>query len=470
MSNLSDSRSWKALWEHYQSFGRVFSGKDYKLEAAGISFDFSSHFITEETIALFLGLLEELRLKEKISDMFTGKKINMTEGRAALHTALRSREDEILVEGENVMREVRRTLARMRRVAVAVRGGSWQGKAGKPIRNIVNIGIGGSDLGPVMATEALKAYSSRELAIRFIANIDPAAFIEGVSGLDPEETLFLVASKSFTTTETLKNADAAKNWVSGDISKHFIALTADVAKAREFGVHESNILPLWDWVSGRYSMMGAIGLPIMIAIGPEYFDEMLAGAREVDEHFRSAEFGNNIPAMMAVLGVWYNNFFEAETHLVLPYSQYLHRFPAYLQQLVMESSGKPAAHQTGEIVWGEPGTNAQHSFMQLLHQGTKLVPVDFVGFENAIEDVNDHHKILMANMKAQREALKKNGQPSSSLVLERLTPKALGSLIALYEHKVFVEGIVWGINSFDQPGVELGKKLSRNILKTDTGF
>jgi len=509
--SLTKLPAWQALEKHYQTVRELhlrnlfaddpMRGERMAVDAVGIYFDYSKHRITDETLKLLLQLAEQSGLKNHIDAMFQGKKINVTEQRAVLHTALRASKNEaFMVEGANVVPEVHAVLDKMAKFAKQVRSGEWKGHTNKPIRNIVNIGIGGSDLGPVMAYEALKYYSQHNLTFRFISNVDGTDFVEAVSDLDPEETLFIICSKTFTTLETLANAQAARTWVlkklqdPAAIAKHFVAVSTNAEQVKKFGIDTANMFEFWDWVGGRYSMDSAIGLSIMVAIGPEYFREMLNGFHEMDQHFRTTPFAHNLPVLMALLGIWYNNFFAAETVAILPYEQYLKRFPAYLQQLTMESNGKHITwdgvevnYQTSAIYWGEPGTNGQHSFYQLLHQGTKLVPCDFIAFIQPLNPLDRHHDLLMANVFAQSEALAfgktaeevkaegtadsliphrtfEGNRPSSTLLLERLTPAALGKLIALYEHCVFTQGVIWQINSFDQWGVELGKKLAERIV------
>ena len=507
---LRDLPEWKALEAHYAKIKDVHlrelfaqdpsRAEKFTLEAAGVHFDYSKHRVTAGTINRLCDLAEAVGLREKIEAMFSGERINLTENRAVLHTALRAPGNAtIVVDGENVVPHVHAVLEKMEQFAGKVRAGEWKGHTGKPIRNIVNIGIGGSDLGPVMAYEALKDYSERGLAFRFVSNIDGTDFAEAVLGLDPAETLFIVASKTFTTLETMTNALTARDWTlkalkdEAAIARHFVAVSTNAAKISEFGIDTANMFGFWDWVGGRYSMFSAIGLSTMIAIGPKHFREMLAGANEMDEHYRTAPFEENIPALMGLLGLWYNDFFGAQSIAVLPYEQYLKRFPAYLQQLTMESNGKRVTlngravdYQTGQIYWGEPGTNGQHSFYQLIHQGTKLIPCDFIAFCRPRHRLGRHHDLLMANVFAQAEALafgktaeelRKEGvkdwlvphktfegnRPSTTMLLDELTPAALGRLVALYEHSVFTQGMVWRIGPFDQWGVELGKVLAGRI-------
>jgi glucose-6-phosphate isomerase len=476
-------------------------GKNFAIQAGSIYLDYSKNHLFEDTIQLFLELLQQVNLQQKIEEMFAGEKINTTENRAVLHVALRNRsKNPIIVDGKDVMVEINQVLQMMRDFAFKIRNGEWTGFTGKPIKNIINIGIGGSDLGPQMAYEALKAYSDRKLTIRFISNVDSSHFTETVRDFDPAETLFIVASKTFTTQETMTNAITARKWILGNlknssaIARHFVALSTNLNEVTRFGIHPSSTFPFWDFVGGRYSLCSAIGLSLMIAIGPDNFNNMLDGFHEMDTHFSTTPFERNMPVILALLGVWYNNFYGAQTQAILPYEQYLSRFPAYFQQGDMESNGKSVTkegqwvnYQTGPIIFGEPGTNGQHAFYQLLHQGTKLVPADFIGFKEAINPLDDHHDKLMANFFAQSEALafgktpeqlKAEGvptnliphktftgnRPSNSLLLQKLTPRSLGELIALYEHKIFVQGVIWDINSFDQFGVELGKVLATKIL------
>ncbi|KAF0127528.1 MAG: glucose-6-phosphate isomerase [Elusimicrobia bacterium] len=501
---------WKALEAHHMKIGRTHlrdffaadngRGEEMTVEAAGIYFDYSKHRVKTETIKLLAGLADASGLRASIEAMFTGKRINVTEGRAALHIALRApKGSSVMMDGENVVPKVHEVLEKMEAFADRVRAGGWTGHTGKTIKNIVNIGIGGSDLGPVMAYEALRNYSQRGLTFRFVSNIDGTDFAEAVVDLDPAETLFIVASKTFTTQETMTNAGTARDWALARlkdkeaIAKHFVAVSTNAAKVSEFGIDTANMFGFWDWVGGRYSMFSAIGLSTMIAIGPENFRAMLDGAREMDEHYRTAPFEKNLPVLMGMLGVWYNNFFDAQSIAVLPYEQYLKRFPAYLQQLTMESNGKrvtlegrPVDYQTGQVYWGEPGTNGQHSFYQLIHQGTKLIPCDFIAFSKPVHKLGRHHDLLMANVFAQASALafgktaeelKKEGvkdwliphktfegnRPSTTMLLDELTPAALGRLVALYEHCVFTQSAIWQVGPFDQWGVELGKALAGRI-------
>lgn len=508
---LSRQTAWKALEEHYSKIKAVhlreLFAKDPKraermvIEADDVYFDYSKNRITEETLKLLIQLAEACNLRSRIEAMFSGEKINVTEKRPVLHVALRSSRDQvILVDGENVVTKVHGVLDRMARFSDRVRSGEWTGYTGKPIRNIVNIGIGGSDLGPVMAYEALRYYSRRDMTFRFISNIDSTDFVESTRDLAAEETLFIVASKTFTTLETMTNARAARTWLldrlqsDAAVARHFVAVSTHAAEVSRFGIDLANMFEFWDWVGGRYSMDSAIGLSTMIAIGSENFRAMLDGFHLMDEHFRSVSFERNLPVILGLLAIWYNNFFGAESVAVLPYEQYLERFPAYLQQLTMESNGKhvtlegqEVTSQTGPIFWGEPGTNGQHSFYQLIHQGTKLIPCDFIAFAQALNPVGRQHDMLLANVLAQAEALAfgrtaeevaregvppwlvphrthEGNRPSNMILLDRLTPKALGKLIAMYEHSVFTQGVVWDIDSFDQWGVELGKVLAGKIV------
>jgi len=499
---LTRRAAWTALREHHATIRDVHlralfaddpaRGERLAVEAVGLYFDYSKNRVTDETIRLLIQLAEESGLRDRIDAMFGGEKINTSEGRAVLHVALRApRNASILVDGENVVPAVHAVLDRMVSFAERVRSGAWKGHTGRRIRNVVNIGIGGSDLGPVMAYEALRAYTDRSMTFRFVSNVDPTDFVEATRDLDPAETLFIVASKTFTTLETITNAKAARSWLlatlhdESAVAKHFVALSTNAAEVSKFGIDTANMFEFWDWVGGRYSMDSAIGLSTMLAIGPERFREMLAGFHAMDEHFRTAPFERNIPALMGLLTVWYVNFFGAETVAVLPYDQYLKRFPAYLQQLTMESNGKGVTregasveYETGPIYWGEPGTNGQHSFYQLLHQGTKLIPADFIAFAQTLNPLDAQHDLLIANFLAQTEALAfgktadevraegtpealvphrtfTGNRPSNSIVAEQLTPELLGKLVALYEHSVFTQSVIWGINAFDQWGVEL---------------
>ncbi|MEO6779693.1 MAG: glucose-6-phosphate isomerase [Bradyrhizobium sp.] len=508
---LRERPAWKALQQHYAKIEslhlrQLFAdnpqrGEHFAFEAVGLYFDYSKNRVTDETIRLLLELAEQSGLREHIKAMFSGEKINVTEKRAVLHVALRTmKDDSILVDGVNVVPEVHAVLDQMTAFANHVRSGGWKGYTGKRIRNVINIGIGGSDLGPVMAYEALRRYSLHNMNFRFVSNVDSTDFVEATRDLDADETLFIISSKTFTTLETMTNAHSARAWVLaalGDekaIARHFVAVSTNAAEVEKFGIDTSNMFSFWDWVGGRYSMDSAIGLSTMLAIGPEHFRAMLAGFHAMDEHFRTARFERNLPTLMGLLTVWYNNFFDCQTIAVLPYDQYLKRFPAYLQQLTMESNGKHVTldgrrvdYQTGPIFWGEPGTNGQHSFYQLIHQGTKLIPCDFIGFFETLNPLGDHHDILMSNVFAQAEALAfgktpdevraagtpdwlvphrtfEGTRPSNVILAERLTPETLGKLVALYEHSVFTQGTIWQIDSFDQWGVELGKVLAKRII------
>ena len=477
-------------------------GERMTAEAAGVYLDYSKNRVNEETLKLLIELAQQAGLRARIDAMFGGEKINVTENRAVLHVALRAPKGaSIIVDGKNVVPDVHAVLAKMADFANRVRSGQWKGHSGKRIRNIVNIGIGGSDLGPVMAYEALKYYSDRAMTFRFVSNVDGTDFVEATRDLDPAETLFVVSSKTFTTLETMTNAQSAREWslrgLGGDakaVAKHFVAVSTNGEKVAEFGIDTANMFEFWDWVGGRYSMDSAIGLSTMLAIGPDHFQSMLEGFHAIDEHFRTAPFERNLPVLMGLLGVWYNDFFGAQTVAVLPYDQYLKRFPAYLQQLTMESNGKHVTldgmrvdYQTGPIYWGEPGTNGQHSFYQLIHQGTRLIPCDFIAFGHALNTLGRHHDMLLANVFAQTEALAfgktpeqvkaegtpdwlvphrvfEGNRPSNTILMDRLTPAALGKLVALYEHCVFTQGTIWDIDSFDQWGVELGKVLAQRII------
>ena len=510
-SALTRRPAWTALEAHHQAIRDVHlrtlfaddpqRGERLAAEAAGIYLDYSKHRVTDETMRLLVALAREAGLPQRIDAMFRGEPINVTEGRAVLHVALRApRGQAMVVDGEDVVPGVHEVLDRMANFADRLRSDVWTGHTGKPIRHVINIGIGGSDLGPVMAYEALRHYSRREVTFRFVSNVDGTDFHESTRDLDPARTLFIVSSKTFTTVETMTNARTARSWMLGAlhderaIARHFVAVSTNAAEVAKFGIDPANMFEFWDWVGGRYSMDSAIGLSTMLAVGPDHFRAMLAGFHAMDEHFRTAPFERNLPVLMGLIAVWYNNFFGADTVAVLPYEQYLKRFPAYLQQLVMESNGKqvkldgrPADYQTGAIVWGEPGTNGQHSFYQLLHQGTKLVPADFIGFCQPLNPIGDHHTLLLANLFAQGEALAfgrtaeevraegvpewlvphrtfQGNRPSSTILAERLTPETLGRLVALYEHSVFVQGALWQVNSFDQWGVELGKALANRIV------
>ncbi|HEX9302441.1 MAG TPA: glucose-6-phosphate isomerase [Casimicrobiaceae bacterium] len=511
-SPLTTRPAWKALCTHLPKVREAHlralfaadreRGRRMTTEAAGVYLDYSKNRITDETLELLIQLAEECELRARIDAMFRGEKINVTEDRAVLHVALRAPKGaSIVVDGTNVVPEVHAVLDRMTDFANRVRSGAWTGHTGKRIRNVINIGIGGSDLGPVMAYEALKHYSDRTLTFRFVSNVDGTDLVEATRDLEPAETLFIVSSKTFTTLETMTNAQSAREWLlaglGGDgkaIARHFVAVSTNAAKVSEFGIDTAAMFGFWDWVGGRYSMDSAIGLSTMLAIGPDNFRAMLAGFHAMDEHFRTAPFERNLPVLMGLLAIWYNNFFGAQTVAVLPYAQYLKRFPAYLQQLTMESNGKhvtldgaPVACDTGPIYWGEPGTNGQHSFYQLVHQGTRLIPCDFIAFAQALTPLGPHQDVLVANVLAQAEALAfgktpeqvkaegtpdrlvphrvfEGNRPSNTILLDRLTPAALGSLVALYEHSVFTQGAIWHIDSFDQWGVELGKVLAQRII------
>jgi glucose-6-phosphate isomerase len=509
---LSKRPAWKALAAHYKKARdlhlRDLFSEDPKrsermtAETVGITLDYSKNRVTDETVNLLVQLAEESGLRGRIDAMFSGEKINVTERRAVLHVALRApRGASIVVDGENVVPQVHAVLDKMADFSKRIRSGEWKGHTGKRIKNIVNIGIGGSDLGPVMAYEALKHYSDRAMTFRFVSNIDATDFAEAVHDLDPAETLFIISSKTFTTLETMTNAETARDWLlkglGGDVkavAKHFVAVSTNTAKVSEFGIDTANMFEFWDWVGGRYSMDSAIGLSTMLAVGADNFHALLRGFHEMDEHFRTAPFDRNLPVLMALLAIWYNNFFGAQTVAILPYEQYLKRFPAYLQQLTMESNGKHVTldgievdYQSSPIYWGEPGTNGQHSFYQLIHQGTKLIPCDFIAFIQPLNPLGRHHDMLMANVFAQAEALAfgktaeqvkeegtedwlvphrvfKGNRPSNTLLADRLTPETLGKLVALYEHVVFTQGAIWNIDSFDQWGVELGKVLAQRIV------
>ncbi|MET0750005.1 MAG: glucose-6-phosphate isomerase [Solirubrobacterales bacterium] len=512
MSSLRESPAFAALEAHHAEIAprhlrELFAsdpdrGTRLTAEAAGLYLDYSKHRVTDETVALLVALATERGLAERREAMFRGDHINVTEDRAVLHVALRMpRERSLVVDGVDVVAEVHSVLDRMSSFSDRIRSGEWKGHTGRPIRNVINIGIGGSDLGPVMAYEALRFYSRREMSFGFVSNVDGTDFAEATRDLDPAETLFIVSSKTFTTLETMTNARTAREWLlaglGGDesaVAKHFAAVSTNAEGVAEFGIDTDNMFGFWDWVGGRYSMDSAIGLSTMIAIGPERFREMLAGFHAVDEHFREAPTGENLPALMGLLGVWYADLFGAQTVAVLPYEQYLKRFPAYLQQLTMESNGKhvtlegePVDYETGAVYWGEPGTNGQHSFYQLIHQGTKLIPCDLIGFYESLNPLGDHHDLLLSNVFAQGEALAfgrtpddvraegtpewlvphrvfEGNRPTSTILARRLDPRTLGSLVALYEHSVFTQGTIWGINSFDQWGVELGKVLAKRII------
>jgi glucose-6-phosphate isomerase len=512
VSSLRQRPAWALLEAHRQKIGdlplrRLFAedprrGERLTAEAAGVLLDYSKNRVTDETLELLLQLAAESGLRERIDAMFRGDKINVSERRAVLHVALRAPRGAVIQhDGQNVVPEVHAVLDRMAAFAERLRGGDWKGSTGKRIRNVINIGIGGSDLGPVMAYEALRHYSDRAMTFRFVSNVDGTDFAEAVRDLDPAETLFIVSSKTFTTLETMTNAHTARDWLLAGLksgaaatAKHFVAVSTNAEEVAKFGIDTANMFGFWDWVGGRYSMDSAIGLSTMIAIGPGHFRAMLEGFHEIDEHFRTAPFARNLPVLMGLLALWYNDFFAAETVAVLPYEQYLKRFPAYLQQLTMESNGKhvtvdgaAVGCDTGPVYWGEPGTNGQHSFYQLIHQGTRLIPCDFIAFAQSLNPLGRHHDILLANVFAQTEALAfgktadevkaegtpdwlvphrvfEGNRPSNTLLLQRLTPAALGKLVALYEHSVFTQGVIWQIDSFDQWGVELGKALAQRII------
>src|SRR5208337_3437911 len=510
--STSKHAAWHALERHYGTMRSrhlrgLFAddptrGERMTAEAAGVYLDYSKNRIDDETLRLLVELAEQSELSARIDAMFRGEKINVTENRAVLHVALRApRGASIVVDGKNVVPEVHAVLDKMADLAIRIRSGQWKGHTGKRIRNVINIGIGGSDLGPVMAYEALKYYSDRAMTFRFVSNIDGTDLIEATRDLNPEQTLFIVSSKTFTTLETMTNAYSARDWLlrafgcdAKAVAKHFVAVSTNASKVSEFGIDTANMFEFWDWVGGRYSMDSAIGLSTMLAIGPDNFRALLDGFHQMDEHFRTTPFERNLPVLLGLLAIWYNDFFGAQTVAVLPYDQYLKRFPAYLQQLTMESNGKhvtlagtEAAYQTSPIYWGEPGTNGQHSFYQLIHQGTKLIPCDFIAFAQTLNPLGRHHDMLMANVFAQTEALAfgktleqvkaektpdwlaphrvfEGNRPTNTILAEKLTPDALGKLVALYEHSVFVQGTVWQINSFDQWGVELGKVLAQRIV------
>jgi glucose-6-phosphate isomerase len=509
---LPERKAWNALAAHYESIRNLHlrglfgddpgRGERLTVEAAGLFLDYSKNRITDQTLELLFQLAEESGLRARIDAMFSGEKINITENRAVLHVALRAPGGQsIVVDGKEVVPDVHRVLEKMSDFSERVRSGAWRGHTGKRIRNVVNIGIGGSDLGPVMAYEALKSYSDRSMNFRFVSNVDDTDITEAVLDLDPAETLFIVSSKTFTTLETMTNASTAREWLlsglggdPGAVAKHFVAVSTNASKVAEFGIDTANMFEFWDWVGGRYSMDSAIGLSTMVAVGPDNFRALLGGFHAIDEHYRTAPFEKNLPVIMGLLSVWYNDFFGAQTVAVLPYEQYLKRFPAYLQQLTMESNGKRVTldgktveYGTSPIYWGEPGTNGQHSFYQLIHQGTRLIPCDFIAFNESLNARGRHHDILMANVFAQAEALafgktaeevKAEGtpdwlvphrvfpgnRPSNMILAERLNPEALGKLVALYEHCVFTQGVIWSVNPFDQWGVELGKVLAQRII------
>jgi glucose-6-phosphate isomerase len=509
---LTKHKAWRALESHYRKMSRTHlrtlfaqdpeRGEKFAVEAVGLYLDYSKNRITDETLSLLIQLADECGLRARIDAMFRGEKINVTENRAVLHVALRAPKGaSIMVDGENVVPQVHAVLDKMTGFSNSVRSGDWKGFTGKRIRNVVNIGIGGSDLGPVMAYEALRHYADSSLSFRFVSNVDGTDFAEAVRGRDPAETLFIVSSKTFTTLETMTNAHTARAWSlaaftgnEASVARHFVAVSTNAAEVAKFGIDTANMFEFWDWVGGRYSMESAIGLSTMIAIGPDDFRAMLDGFHQMDEHFRTAPFEENLPVLMGLISIWYNNFFDAPTVAVLPYEQYLKRFPAYLQQLTMESNGKHVTldgiqvdYETGPIYWGEPGTNGQHSFYQLIHQGTRRIPCDFIAFTRTLNPLPPHHDILLANVFAQAEALafgktreqvKSEGtpdwlaphrvfggnRPSNMILAERLTPETLGKLVALYEHSVFTQGAIWNIDSFDQWGVELGKVLAQRII------
>lgn len=514
MTKVNERSSWQALSRHYETMkdrtlSELFAGDarraaDFSVEFEDLLLDYSKNRVDRETMGLLLKLAEESGLRQAIDDMFTGKKINVTENRAVLHVALRNRSNRpILVDGQDVMPGVNAVLSKMAAFTERVRSGAWLGYTGQPIRNIVNIGIGGSDLGPKMACEALKAYNDKTLRVYFVSNVDGYHMADTLSDLVPDETLFIIASKTFTTQETMTNANSAREWILNAfgskqaVAKHFVAVSTAADEVSAFGIDVNNMFEFWNWVGGRYSLDSAIGLPIMLSIGPERFFEMLEGFHAMDEHFRTAPFERNLPVIMALLGVWYNNFFGAQTYAILPYDQAMHRFAAHLQQVDMESNGKSVdkdgdfvTWQTGPVIWGEPGTNSQHSFFQLIHQGTKLIPADFIGFCKSQTPIGDHHRKLMANFIAQTEALAfgksfeqvkaeepalsdaiarqktfLGNHPTNTLLADELTPRMLGILMALYEHKIFVQGVIWNVYSFDQWGVQLGKVLAKNVLK-----
>lgn len=521
MSSLSQSEAWKALQNHHPSF-RHFRLQDafsenpsrfeiFSIQFNDILFDYSKNLITEETLSLLLGLTDYAELEKKITAMFSGQKINFTEGRAVLHTALRNRGNApVLVDREDVMPKINAVLTKMRHFTEKVRQGQWRGYTDKPITDIVNIGIGGSSLGPKMVTTALKPYASESLKVHFVSNIDEADLIETLAPLSPDTTLFLVASKTFRTLETMTNAQSARAWLlrhakdERAVRKHFVAISTHAGNVSEFGIDTDNMFEFWDWVGGRYSLWSAVGLSIALSVGMDNFEQLLEGAYQADRHFQNTPYRHNIPVIMALLGIWYNNFFNAESHTILPYDQSLRFFPAFLQQGDMESNGKsvditgnPVDYSTGPIIWGQPGTNGQHAFYQLIHQGTKLIPCDFLAPANSHYHLPDHHELLISNFLAQPEALMKGksaeeviaelpaqdktntaliaakvfagNKPSNSFLLSKLTPQTLGSLIAFYEHKIFVQGAIWNINSFDQMGVELGKVLAKRILPELSG-
>ncbi len=508
---LRQRPAWKALEQHHTAIARrhlrdLFAedpkrAERYAVDGAGLHLDYSKNRITDQTLRLLLQLADESGLREHIDAMFRGERINVSENRSVLHVALRAPQDETLVvDGKNVVADVHEVLGRMRALAERVRSGQWKGHTGKPIRNVINIGIGGSDLGPVMAYEALRFYSQRDMTFRFVSNVDSTDLVEVTRDIEPEDTLFIVSSKTFGTLETMTNARSARQWAMAKlgseaaIRKHFVAVSTNAQRVSEFGIDPANMFGFWDWVGGRYSMDSAIGLSTMLAIGPDHFRDMLGGFHALDEHFRTAPFAQNLPVLLGLLAVWYGDFFDAQSFGVMPYEQYLKRFPAYLQQLTMESNGKHVTldgasvdYQTGGVYWGEPGTNGQHSFYQLIHQGTKLIPLDLIGFGKPLNPLGEHHDILMSNVFAQAEALAfgkteeqvrsegtsasivphrvmEGNRPTNVILTEKLTPRTLGALVALYEHSVFTQGTIWGIDSFDQWGVELGKVLAKRII------
>lgn len=508
---VDEAQEWKKLVEHFDEIRQtkikdLFDqdpkrGDHFRICAEGLYIDYSKHRILRETMSLLFDLANASGLSEKIVDMFSGKKINVTEDRAVLHTALRNRSNTpIIVDGEDIMPGVNKVLEKMINISGRIRRGDWKGFTGKRIKNIINIGIGGSDLGPVMVCEALKPYADRNLSVDFVSNIDGTHIAECLREKLPEETLFIIASKTFTTQETMTNAHTARKWLFDSlkdekaVASHFVALSINKLAVKEFGIAPDNMFEFWDWVGGRYSLCSAIGLPVMISIGPENFLELLSGFHVMDNHFKNAPLEENIPVILGLIGIWYNNFYGAESHAILPYDQYLHRFPAYFQQGDMESNGKSVdkngekvSYQTGPIIWGEPGTNGQHAFYQLIHQGTKLIPADFIGFAKSHNPIGDHHAKLMSNFFAQTEALAfgkgeeevlreekderlvpfkmfEGNRPTTSILAEKLTPDILGKLIAMYEHKIFVQGVIWNIYSFDQWGVQLGKVLAKKVL------
>ncbi|PKN84849.1 MAG: glucose-6-phosphate isomerase [Chloroflexi bacterium HGW-Chloroflexi-8] len=519
MSDLVNSPAWQSLLQHYQNMKDIQMRdlfafdpqrfEHFSLRIDDILFDYSKNRVTNETMGCLFALAYQAGLKQKIEDMFNGEKINTTENRAVLHTALRNLSNKpVLVDGKDVMPDVNRVLVKMRTFSDSIRSGKWKGYNGKPISDIVNIGIGGSDLGPKMVCEALKHYGHPNLNVHFVSNVDSTDLVETLKNLKPETTIFLIASKTFTTQETMTNAYSARTWLlekareESAIARHFVAMSTNTAAVQKFGIDPQNMFEFWDWVGGRYSLWSAIGLSIAIYLGMENFESLLGGAHRVDQHFRTTPLENNIPVIMALLGIWYNNFFDVHSHAILPYDQYLSAFPAYFQQGDMESNGKSVNHQgewvdyaTGPVIWGQPGTNGQHAFYQLIHQGTQLIPCDFIAAVNSQNPLGEHHQILLSNYLAQSEALMKGkateeiefeladqvmsdeqrkiliraktftgNRPSNSFLYPKLTPKVLGALIALYEHKIFTQGVIWNINSFDQMGVELGKQLAKKIL------